>query len=87
MSSQARIDEDQPSPAPSEAKFEKLGDGSTCLVVPSGSRLKIDLNELIKGGDAKRQERKLKALRDAKKKYVKTARGVAAEQLLQVGQL
>ena len=87
MRSQERIDEDQASPAPSEAKFEKLGDGSTCLVVPSGSRLKIDLNELLKGGDAKRQERKLKALRDAKKKCVKSARGVAVEQVVQVGQL
>eukprot|EP00656_Telonema_subtile_P033032 TRINITY_DN36415_c0_g1_i1.p1 TRINITY_DN36415_c0_g1~~TRINITY_DN36415_c0_g1_i1.p1 ORF type:complete len:284 (+),score=91.01 TRINITY_DN36415_c0_g1_i1:89-940(+) len=64
-----RIDPDAPSPAPSEAKFETLSDGSTALVIPAGVRLKIDLNDLLKGGDEKKQERKLQELKDKKKKW------------------
>ena len=65
---QEHIDMDGENSAPKEAQYEMLPDGSTALVVPAGTRLHINLEELTKGGDAKRLARKIKAENDKKKK-------------------
>jgi hypothetical protein len=44
------------SPAPAGAKFETMKDRSTALIVPPGHRLKLNLADLLKGGDAKKEE-------------------------------
>ncbi len=66
------------SPAPTGAVFETLKDGSTALVVQAGWRLKLDLNELLDGGDENkpaRDAKKRKQQRDAKKRAKKRAGG------------
>ena len=53
----------------SDASFEVLKDGSTALVIKSGCRLKLNLSELLLGGDANREKRereKEKALKSAR---------------------
>eukprot|EP00957_Ditylum_brightwellii_P193353 14722394-Ditylum_brightwellii.AAC.1 len=39
------------SPTPKEAVFETLAEGSTSLIVQPGTRLMLNLEELLKGGD------------------------------------
>jgi hypothetical protein len=43
---------------PDAAVFETLKDGSTALIIPQGYRLKLNLNELLEGGDAKKEKRR-----------------------------
>ena len=50
-----------------DVSFEVLKDGSTALVIKPGCRLKIKLNDLLNGGDEKKEEREKKA-RNLKKK-------------------
>ena len=59
--------------APKDARFEKLKDGSTALIVPAGTRLRLDLREILEGGDAKKEERRKKALKKKKKKGGQTS--------------
>ena len=54
--------------APEGAKFETLSDGTTALILPPGSRLKVDLSTLEEGGDAKKAERRRKAKAKEKQK-------------------
>jgi hypothetical protein len=55
---------------PADAVFETLGDGSTALILPPGYRLKINCEELLKGGDKKREER-IKEASKAKRRKTK----------------
>ena len=48
------LEAEKPSPAPEAATFEKLRDGSTALVMAAGWRLKLCLEDLDVGGDAKK---------------------------------
>eukprot|EP00961_Rhodomonas_salina_P037897 508950-Rhodomonas_salina.4 len=43
--------------APEGAKFETLSDGSTALSLQPGDRLKLNLEHLLRGGDARKEER------------------------------
>ena len=52
----------------SDATFEVLQDGSTAFVMKPGYRLRLQLKELLRGGDAAKEERAKKAARDKKKK-------------------
>jgi hypothetical protein len=54
------------SPAPAGARFITLSDGSTAFLVPGGWRLKLDLSDLLDGGDANRERREKLAARKAK---------------------
>ena len=54
------------SPAPAGARFVTLSDGSTAFLVPGGWRLKLDLSDLLDGGDANRERREKLAARKAK---------------------
>lgn len=53
---------------PDDATFECLKDSSTALVIKNGYRLKLNLNNLLDGGDEKKEERKKKAERAKKRK-------------------
>jgi hypothetical protein len=56
-------------PAPKDAAFELLGDGQTfALVIQAGQRLKLNVTELLVGGDATREERDAKAVEEEKRK-------------------
>lgn len=57
-----------------EARFEVLKDGSTALIIQPGCRLKINLKELLQGGDEMREKRKADELR-AKKNASKYSGG------------
>ena len=58
-----------------EATFEVLQDGSYALVMKPGYRLKLNLQELLQGGDAAREERAKKAAK-AKKTASRYSTGV-----------
>lgn len=64
-----------PSPARSEStvhgdtSFEVLQDGSMALIVKPGCRLKLNLEELLVGGDAQREKRKAEQARAMRKSY------------------
>jgi hypothetical protein len=49
--------ENQSTIAPPDAVFETLKDGSYALVIQAGYRLKLNLSELLEGGDDKKAER------------------------------
>jgi hypothetical protein len=51
-----------------DATFEVLKDGSTALVLQSGYRLKLNLSDLLEGGDATREARLKTAEKEKKKK-------------------
>jgi hypothetical protein len=61
------------STAPPDAEFETLRDGSTAYVLPPGSRIKLDLRDILKGGDSKKEERKKEAAK--KKKWKESNKG------------
>lgn len=52
---------------PSETQFEILKDGSSALIVNQGCRLKINLEELLVGGDALREKRKAEEEKERKR--------------------
>ena len=52
-----------------DATFEILNDGSTALIIKPGDRLKLNLNELLEGGDASKESREKK--KKKKKKFSK----------------
>ena len=53
---------------PSEgAIFETLKDGSSCLILQPGQRIKLNVNNLLDGGDAKNEKRKKKIEKDKKR--------------------
>eukprot|EP01038_Epipyxis_sp_PR26KG_P004031 gene4031-5768_t len=58
-----------------EATFETLKDGSTALLVKPGYRLKLKLNELLEGGDEKKEERAKKEAK-AKKRAAEYSKDV-----------
>ncbi len=58
----------KPDICPEDAVFETLGDGSTALILPPGYRLKINCEELLKGGDKKREERMKEAAKAKRRK-------------------
>jgi thiol-disulfide isomerase/thioredoxin len=62
----APLKDENESIAPTQANFETLKDGSTALVMDAGWRLKLDLNDMTKGGDAKKEERKKEAAKKEK---------------------
>ena len=51
-----------------DATFEVLRDGSTALLIKSGYRLKLNLNELLEGGDEEKEARKKKVAKEKKRK-------------------
>jgi hypothetical protein len=55
------------SKAPEGAVFETLSDGSYALLVPKGMRMRLDLNDILLGGDAKKQEREKQARKRKKR--------------------
>lgn len=59
-----------------DATFEVLNDGSTAFVVKAGYRLKVNLKELLQGGDEAREKRLLLEAK-AKKRALKWAGGVS----------
>jgi hypothetical protein len=54
---------DVSTPAPKSACWEELRDGSSALAMQPGWRLKLNLGDLLKGGDAKKDERERAAAR------------------------
>lgn len=59
---------EQKSNVGSNAPFRKLPDGSHALVIEPGFRLKIDLSDLSKGGDATKEDRARKARQKKKRR-------------------
>jgi hypothetical protein len=55
------------SKAPEGAMFETLSDGSYALLVPKGMRMRLDLNDILVGGDARKQERDKQARKRRKR--------------------
>lgn len=58
----------QSTEAPSDATFETLKDGSSALIIKAGYRLKLNLSELLEGGDEKKAEREAEKVRKKKRK-------------------
>ena len=57
------------------APFRTLPDGSHALIIEPGVRLKIDLSDLAKGGDASKEERAKKARQKKRRKERLKAEG------------
>lgn len=57
-----------------EATFETLKDGSTALIIKPGYRLRLRLDDLLAGGDAKKEERKKSAEKEKKRKAKKKSK-------------
>ena len=67
---EARPEEKGLNPAPPEAKFDSLSDRSTALVIQPGMRLKVNIADLLEGGDANKEERE-REFRRRQKRYAK----------------
>jgi len=70
------VDEIKSGPHP-DAVFETLKDGSTALIMKPGYRLKLNLNDLLQGGDATKQDRIIKETKRKKRmaKYASNTTG------------
>ncbi len=57
-----------------DAVFETLKDGSTALILNPGFRLRLRLNDLLEGGDEKKEERQKAAAKEKKRKEKKKSK-------------
>jgi hypothetical protein len=53
---------------PEDAVFETLKDGSTALILRNGYRIRLNLSNLLEGGDPKKEERRKKAEKAKKRR-------------------